>query len=93
MSPKLYLIQCKSKNYSLLKKFKKIHSAILNEINMHMYHVKFSNIELSISNINLNQNPQYLMHIKIFHASAQLLFILSRPICIDMAVKNTTIFM
>jgi len=70
MSPKLYLIQCKPKNYSLLKKFKEFHSAIINEINMHMYHVKFSNIKQSISNINLIQNPQYMMHIKIFHASA-----------------------
>lgn len=75
MLTKQYLIQYKHKYYSLLKKFKKVYSAILNEINMHMYHVKFSSVEQPISNINLIQNPQYLMHIKIFHATAQLLIV------------------
>jgi len=75
MLTKQYLIPHKHKNYSLLKKFKKIHNAILSEINMHMYHVKFSSIEQSINNFNFIQNPQYLMRIKIFHASAQLVFI------------------
>ena len=61
MSPKQYLIQYKRKNYSVLKKFKNTLNAILNEINMHVYHVKFSSIEHSVSNINFVQNTQILL--------------------------------
>jgi hypothetical protein len=75
MSLKQYLMQYRHKNCALLKKSKKIHRVILNEINMDMYNVKFSSIEQSISNINYALNMQYLIRNKIFHAAAQLLFI------------------
>jgi hypothetical protein len=75
MSLKQYLIQYKHKNYALLKKKKKIRKVILNEISMHVYHVKFSSIEQSITNIIYAPNMQYLIQSKIFHAAAQLLFI------------------